>query len=351
MLKIIINRENLKYNLDLVKKMAPKSIIAPVLKSNAYGHGLRDISIELYNLGLKTFSVAFAYEAKKLITILSDCRVQILSPITTEDIDLTNNPRIMFLIASLKDYEILNKSTSTKINVSVKYNYGMNRYGLNNKDLDKVIQLILRNKKFNLVSISTHFSSSNSFANKDFDQHLSNIKKLKLKYKDVMFQCSNSAAICRGIAMDIVRPGIMTYGCYPSAEVKSYLNKKNIYLKPILNLNTKVSAVRDLKKGDKVGYSSTYVCTKKTKAAVLNIGYYNGLDRRLSNKGKFYINNIHCKILGRICMNNTIIDISKVKGVSVGDKVELVGKNQTSIEICEEVGLYEYEFLIGIRPN
>ena len=148
--------------------------------------------------------------------------------------------------------------------------------------------------------------------------------------------------------LNMVRSGIATYGLYPSEEV----NKNNMNLKPAMTMTSKITYIKELPPGLGNSYNSTYITTKKTKVATIPVGYADGYPRSLSSKGRVLINGHSVPVIGRICMDQFMVDVSDIADVKVGDKVTLFGKdgeeNITIEEIASCAGSFNYEFICDI---
>ena len=175
----------------------------------------------------------------------------------------------------------------------------------------------------------------------------------RLKEKNVRFayeHCSNSAGIIDvpEANFDIVRAGISTYGLYPSEEV----DKTNVKLKPALALKSHVAFVKEIESGTPVSYGGTFVAKEKMKIATIPVGYADGYPRSLSNKGYVLIRGKKAPILGRVCMDQFMVDVTQIEGVSFGDKVTMIGKDGNEIlpvEVLSELsGRFNYEFVCDL---
>lgn len=240
--------------------------------------------------------------------------------------------------------------------IHIKVDTGMNRIGF--KPTEESVGQVQRIRKLPNIKIQgifTHFAcadeeekTSARHQKELFDQFVSKIeeKGIKIPVKHV----SNSAAImdlceCR---MDMVRSGIITYGLYPSEEV----DKSAIDLKPALSLISHVIHVKEVGPGEGVSYGSTFVTDRKTRIATIPVGYADGYPRALSSRGRVIIRGQYAPIIGRICMDQFMVDVTDIEGVSVMDRVTLVGtdgdKNITVEEAADLAGSFNYEFVCGI---
>ena len=179
-------------------------------------------------------------------------------------------------------------------------------------------------------------------------------KRIDIPYKH--FACSAAALVDSRTHFNLIRLGLSLYGLWPSPLAKKSALKKYPWLKliPALTWKTKVVQVKEIPRGTKVGYGCSYVAKKKIKMAILAVGYWEGYDRGLSNKGTVIINNISCPVIGRVCMNLTIVDVSRVDNVKFGDAAVLIGrmgpKSISAQDVAEKIDTINYEIVTRINP-
>ena len=240
--------------------------------------------------------------------------------------------------------------------IHIKVDTGMNRIGFKpTEESVGQVQRIQKLPNIKIQGIFTHFAcadeedkTSARYQKELFDQFVSKIeeKGIEIPVKHV----SNSAAIMdlRECRMDMVRSGIITYGLYPSEEV----DKSAIDLKPALSLISHVIHVKEVGPGEGVSYGSTFVTDRKTRIATIPVGYADGYPRALSSRGRVIIRGQYAPIIGRICMDQFMVDVTDIEGVSVMDRVTLVGtegdKNISVEEAADLAGSFNYEFVCGI---
>lgn len=351
--KIALNMRNIK---ELVNN---KEVIA-VIKADAYGHGALDIAPVLIENGASRLAVAVITEALELINGGIKCSIMILgyTPLEFAE-DLINNnieQTVYDLNYAKKLSEIATKIGKTaKIHIAL--DTGMGRIGFipNRKSLEEVIE-ISKLKGIEIVGIFTHFSTSDEedkeYTNKqfkkiqDFNEEL--IKNgLNIKIKHV----SNSGAIIDlpETYLDSVRAGIILYGYYPSDEVK----KEKLNIEPVLTLKTKVAHVKTLDKDMYVSYGRTFKTDRKSVIATIPIGYADGYSRALSGKAKVIINGKFANVVGRICMDQCMVDVTDIGEVKVGDEVILLGEKNglkfNADDMAEIIGTINYEVLCMLK--
>lgn len=326
-----VNLENIKYNVDNVKKaLNPNTKLCCVVKANAYGHGAVEVSKFLEKENVDFFSVARLEEALELVK--NGIRTPILcmgyTDICKLQYAIDNDIRITVysLDAAIKINELANKSNK-KAYIHIKIDTGMSRIGfLVNKKSIVDIKKIFSLENLVVEGIYTHFAKSDEENKEATYEQLNKYKRvidelekdnLHVEIKHV----SNSAAILdlRDCDFNMVRLGISLYGPYPSSDVS-----REISLKTALELKTKVSNIKVIPKGTSVSYAGQYTATKDVKIATLPVGYADGFPRTQKNP-QVFINGKLVNIVGRICMDQTMIEIPDSLDVKMEDEVMLIG--------------------------
>jgi alanine racemase len=256
-------------------------------------------------------------------------------------------------VCSLELAEALDQIASnarTRINVHIKLDTGMGRVGLLPKDALAFVKKIGRFKNLNLKGIFSHFSCADevdkTFAKKQveiFDKLVREIEAsgIKIPKKHI----ANSAAILDlpESYYDLVRPGIMIYGLYPSNEVS-----RSIKLKPAMIFMTKVTFVKRVPSGSPISYGRTFTTQKETLVATLPVGYADGYSRLLSGRGEVLIKGHRVPLIGRVCMDMCMVDVSEVEHVQPGDEVILFGEALPVDEVAEKIGTINYEVVCAV---
>jgi len=335
----IINLSNLKRNfLNIRNKVKDKKIMA-VVKAEAYGHGMVECAKYLESIGNKRpdyFSVAFPKEGEKLRKAEIKKPILVFEPFSKRQVHLLFKYNLIATIFNLEHFKILewglekyypNKISKPKIKIHIKVDTGMNRLGISEKNALDFILKVNQKKIFHIDGIYTHFACSDekdkSFTflqiNK-FKYILNELKKLNIDYG--WAHAANSGAILDlpDSYFDMVRPGILLYGYYPSLETKH-----SIVLTPVMSLYSKVASVKKIIKGDTVSYGRKFTAKKSTKIISIPLGYADGVNRNLSNKIEVIIKEKKYKQVGTITMDRFMVDIKK-DNIKVDDKVIMLGK-------------------------
>ena len=331
-----INLNNLENNINEIRKTIPsKTKIMAVVKANAYGHGIIDISKKLEQIGIQDFAVATLQEAITLRQNRIKGNILILGFTSIENLHYVIDYDLIQTIVDEEYAEkILNLSYNKKIKVHIKVNTGMNRIGINYKNINFIKELYLSNK-IDVLGIFSHLSVSDSndqenidFTKMQISRFNDLIKKLKTDMIDVgktHLQSSYGILNYPELEYDYVRPGIIMYGIHSE---KNMTTKVKLNIKPVLSLKAKITDVKEINENDSVSYGRKYIALQREKIASVSIGYADGYPRNLSCKNvSVLINNHYAQIIGRICMDQLIIKINNLD-VKQGDIVTLIGESE-----------------------
>lgn len=359
-----IDLDAIEYNIEKMKENLPEDTkLIVVAKADCYGHGALQttslLSLKEYVWG---FAVATLDEAIVLRRGGVTKPILVLGCIFPEQwIDaLENNIRITVYTEELtKVLSDLAVKIGRKAYVHVKLDTGMGRIGFTpgKEGADKIEEI---SKLPNIVmeGLYTHFSKADegdkSYTMKQMEAYT--WMKEELAGRGITFSyyhCCNSAGIIdlKGAGQNLSRAGISTYGMYPSEEV----HKENVDLKPALELISHVAFVKWVDEGEMISYGGTYVTKRRTKIATIPVGYGDGYPRSLSNKGYMLIHGKKAPIIGRVCMDQCMVDVTEIEDVKFGDEVVLVGRDgdeYLSVETLSRLSdRFNYEFvcLMGKR--
>lgn len=329
-----INLNNLIYNIEQIKKKSGNSEIIGVVKANAYGHGAVEISKVLLNHGINRLAVANIVEAIELreneikapIMLLGISEDYAIDALLEYDVEPTIST-YEFAINLNNKAKALNKT----VNIHIAIDSGMGRIGFrkNDKGLEDIIN-ISKLSNLKIESIFSHFSTADckdkSYSLRQLEIYNTFLDKLKeagvyINKKNL----SNSAAIIDlpESHYDYVRPGIIQYGYYPSDEV----DKNHFDIKHVLTWKTKIIHIKEVEENEYIGYGQTFKTSRKTVVATLPVGYADGYSRGLSNKGKVIINGHIAPIIGNVCMDQFMVDITDIENVHLGNEVILLGSD------------------------
>lgn len=353
-----INMNTLVNNFINIKKQSKKEVIA-VVKANAYGHGAIEISKALIKAGASMLAVATVEEAIELRSCFASIPILILGPVADYQKEICIENSISIIACSLDEVKYIStlaKSMGKNALVHIALDTGMSRIGhvvhsLDNKIIDD-ISVMLSYKNIDFEGIFTHFSCADeldmTFTYKQYERFkfvVENLKNKNINFKYI--HCQNSAATINleDSVCNYVRAGISLYGYYPSNNVP-----KNLNIKPILTWKCRISHVKKLPKNTPIGYGATYITEKESVIATIPVGYADGFKRSLSNKFNVIINDVKIPIVGNVCMDQTMLDVTGLD-CSVGDYVYLLSENNSADDIAKIDGTISYEILCGISSR
>ncbi len=364
---IEVSKNAIKNNFHAFCKVAGKDVlIAVAVKANAYGHGDEEISKILEAEGADWFCVNSTEEAEKLR------RVNIKKPILimgfTQKRDLSNvvdlNARIfLYDISTAKELSKIALKKGKKVIVHIKADTGLSRLGVLAESVLPFTQELKKLKGLDVEGFATHFATDDGDDDDGyFRKQLASFRKIinglkKEGMGNLMVNGSSSASsiICGKLGFNVVRAGIAIYGYNSSEYARIFCKTRKIKLLPALSLKTKVAQVKEIAEGICVSYGCDFISKNKMKIAILPIGYSDGLDRKLSNKGFVLIRGEKARIIGRVCMNMTIVDVSSIAGIAPEDEVVLIGeqgnKRITADDIANISGTINYEVLARLRES
>ena len=356
-----IDLDAIAYNMEQMKQnIRPETKVMAVIKADGYGHGAVQIAemMERWNY-IWGFAVATLDEAVVLRTEGIQKPILVLGCVFPDQYMEMLKHEIRMNIYTEEMAESISRMAAREGKTAymhIKLDTGMSRLGFGiNEQSAETIKRISKMPNVNMEGIFTHFTKADekdkSFTKKQIQEFVWMTERLKEKNVRFTYEhCSNSAGIIDvpEANFDIVRAGISTYGLYPSEEV----DKTNVKLKPALALKSHVAFVKEIERGTPVSYGGTFVAKEKMKIATIPVGYADGYPRSLSNKGYVLIRGKKAPILGRVCMDQFMVDVTDIEGVSIMDQVTLVGtdgdKNITVEEAADLAGSFNYEFVCGI---
>ena len=359
-----IDLDAIAYNLDSMRKNLKKDTqIIAVLKADGYGHGAVPLAKEIeaypYIWGIAVATVEEGMELRsagiqKPILILGYTYEEDYDRIVREDFRPT-----VFKISMAKKLSEAAKRAGKTLKIHIKIDTGMTRIGYRNPETDiPEILEICRLPGLEAEGIFTHFARADETeldpASRQFERFTVFLKGLEAA--GVTFpikHCSNSAGIIRmpEANMDAVRAGVILYGMYPSEEVE----KEPVPLKAVMELKSHIAYIKTVEPGVEISYGGTFTTTRSTRVATIPVGYADGYARGLSNKGSVLIHGKRAAILGRVCMDQFMVDVTGIPEARELDEVTLLGKDGedciTMEELGELSGRFNYEFACCISKR
>ncbi len=359
-----ISLDNIAHNIREIRKITSKNAeIMGVVKADAYGHGVMEVAKTLLENGASRFAVSMLDEAIQLRRAGIEVPILILGytdPIRANEIienDVTQSVFSHELAQALSDEAV---RQGRKVKIHIKIDTGMSRIGfLPGYSAVKNVVDISRLPNIIIEGLFTHFATADEtnreYTYTQFERFMSICSELqRIGIHIPVKHCANSAAIIEypEMHLDMVRPGIILYGMYPSEEV----DKAKIELKPAMTLKANVIMVKEVEKNTSISYGRIFTTNRTSKIATIPIGYADGFTRMLSNKGKVLIHGEYAPVVGRICMDQCMVDVTDIGGnVEVGDEVVLIGsqgQNNIMVEdVAQTIGMINYEFvcIVGKR--
>lgn len=362
--KAVISLDAVEQNFrEMRKNIAEDTKMIAVVKADAYGHGAVPIAhlIEGYDY-IWGFAAATAEEAVHLRENGVTKPILILGIVFEEYYPELVRDDIRLAVCEYEEAEKLSREAvlqNKTVHIHIALDTGMTRIGY--ADIPESVEEIKKIAglpNLEIEGMFTHFSRADEY---DRSPAMVQLERYQ-KFSDLveaagveipLHHCSNSAGIIRvpEANLSIVRAGITIYGIYPSSEVERDIVK----LTPVMELKSHVTYVKDVPKGAAISYGGTYVADKKLRVATIPVGYADGYPRQLSNKGWVLIHGKKAPILGRVCMDQFMVDVTEIGDVKKGDEVTLLGRDGDEFISIEEIGdlcgRFSYEFACDISPR
>lgn len=347
---IKINLDNIINNYKALRNISNGTEFMAVVKADSYGCGAEMVAKTLEEQGCKYFAVATVDEALELrkagikgnILVLGYVDIESHKQCLLENIDIT--------ISDFINAEKLSKlalNLDINANIHIKVDTGMSRYGFNYEKASCYIEKISMLNNITIRGIYSHFAvadePNNEFTKVQFQRFMSVIERLKNNNINIPIKhIANSGATLmnRDMHLDMVRCGIALYGYYPSQEVPN-----DIGIKEVMSLYTKITRIENVKNGNSISYGCSYTLDSDRKIATIAIGYADGYSRALSNRGVVFIKGHKCKIVGRICMDSCMVDVTDCETINIGDEVEIFGDNISIEDYANSIGTINYEVM------
>lgn len=357
---IEISIANIKYNIQQIQAKAGNSELVGVIKADAYGHGAVNYAKVLEEQGVDTFAVATIPEAIQLREAgFSSQQMIVLGIAPEESIADILKYDIISVVCELSFAEKLSEAAAKigkTANCMIAIDTGMGRIGYTHCDESTLAEIkkICSLKCLEIFGLFSHFATADAedkgYAeeqHKKYDDFYAEITESGVAVKNRIL--ANSAAIMEmpGTHYDYVRPGIILYGIYPSKEV----DRKGLDLKPVMTVKAKIIYLKTIEAGASIGYGRTYKAPGARRIATLPVGYADGLPRLCSNKGRVIVNGYYAPIVGNVCMDQCMIDVTDIPDVKLGDTVIIMGEegklSVTADDIGDQALTIPYEITCG----
>lgn len=354
-----INLERIRYNLTQLKNtLADRTKFMGVVKADAYGHGAIEVAKELERQKVDYLGVAILDEALELRNAGIETPILVLSPVELRTVSTAIENNISITIFTKEAADIARQEAEKlkkEVTIHLKVDSGMSRIGVLSKDEVLEICDYLNSQYVNIEGIFTHFADAENlddpaFTHEQFQKFIDVVTALE--EKDITFKlkhCCNTAATLAfpDYHLDMVRSGIALYGYHPDQSMAEFID-----LKPVMKLKTHASYIKKLPAGQSIGYGRTFASDKVLTIATVLLGYADGIPRQLSNRWYFTINGEKAPIVGRICMDQIMLDVTDINNLSENDEIVFFGDPQNgypSIYTIAELTVgFHYELLCGI---
>jgi len=355
-----IDLDSLDYNYSQIRRRLPKGVkMLAVVKADAYGHGAGPISRRLEKLGVEFLGVATAEEGVELRKWGVKSPILILGGIYGKEVELIFRYRLTPVVFREDSLKLLSKEAlrrKKKVAIHLKIDTGMGRLGVPMDRWSLFLSELIHLPKIEVEGILSHFSMTDedeAYTQQqwnDFEKAVNLAREMGVSFKYLHMANSATITLFPNYLGNLVRPGIMLYGSYPSPGFQRF-----IQLKPVMTLKTNIHFLKWVPPGTKISYGGTFVTRRPSLIATLPIGYADGYSRRLSNRGEVLIRGKRAPVVGKVCMDFIMVDVTDIPHVSLEDEVVLIGaqgKERITVEeIADKVNSISYEIfcLIGKR--
>ena len=360
-----INTDALRENYEQIcSKLTSGAAVMAVVKADAYGHGVEQVVKELVRCGCEWFAVSNLEEAMQVKDAAPDSSVLILGytpPEYAERLAFNGISQAVFNLEYAKALSENALKNGVQVRIHIKVDTGMSRLGFTYHDsvadgaTAADVAQACRLGGLYPEGIFTHFACADeengeAFTRLQYDLFIGLVHEVEqLGVKFEIRHCCNSAAtvIYPEMQLDMVRPGIILYGLAPSDFIG-----KSIKLRPVMKMKTVVSMVKEIPEGTPVSYGRTFTSERTMKIATVPVGYADGLPRALSGRTKMLINGKEVPVVGRICMDQCMLDVTGIDGIHEGMTVTVFGGEGNSVDdIAQNAGVINYEIICGINKR
>jgi alanine racemase len=356
-----IDHAALRWNMrQIVAKTKPATQVLCMVKANAYGHGAAAVARTLAVEGAHGFGVATVEEALELRRAGIERPILVVAAAFSDQADRLLKHRLtpaVHDLAAAKRLDATMQQNGASMGIHVKLDTGMTRLGFLAADVDSWLPELQKLKALRIEGIFSHFSHAESVQGEHTQRQLRTFADLVQRLRShiggrPLAHLANSAATITlpEAYFDMVRPGIMLYGAYPSAEMRTAVE-----LKPALTWTTRVMQLKRVPAGTSISYGETFVTRRETSIATLPVGYADGYKRLLSNRGEVLIAGRRAPIVGRVCMDLTMVDVTDIAKVQPGDEVVLLGRQGAAEITADELAAWSdtisYEIFTSISAR
>jgi len=355
-----IDLDALAHNVAQIRKLVGRRKICAAVKADAYGHGAVVVCHALSRAGVDMFAVAMTEEAVELRGAGIRKPIFLLTAVPTADIDVILEHDVSACIteegfARELSARALRKGVQAPVHVNV--DTGMRRVGIDWQEAAACVRRISRLAGLRLVGLFSHFACSDaddlSFSHEQvrrFNLVIAQLRRAGIEPPLVHMANSNGVLRLPQAHFNAVRPGLILYGLLSRPDLRSHIE-----LRPVLSMRTAIAHVKRVPEGEKIGYGHTFTTWRDSIIATLPIGYHDGYIRQFSNQGQVLVRGRRAPVVGRVCMDQTLIDVTDVPGAAVGDEVVIYGRQGTDMigveEMAARVERIPYELTCAVSPR
>lgn len=359
-----IDRAAVRFNYRTLRRLARRALfdgrtpidILPVIKAEAYGHGMLEMARLLNGLGVKFFAVSDVVEGIKLRQAGMKQRILLLEamlPACAEDVVKYNLTPSVCTMELARAFNRAAQKRKKRLNVHIKIDTGMGRMGVWYPEAKDFIKAVSQLKQLTIEGVFTHFpvaDTNQAFTCRQIGRLQSLLQELRCDgFVIPHAHAANSIGLTsyRMDFLNLARPGLMLYGLCPTEKLR-----RVVPLKPVMSVKSQIIFLKDIEKGRGVSYGHTFVAPRRMRVATLPIGYSNGYLRALSNKAAVIIDGQRCPVLGRVTMDQIMVDVSAVKSPRLGQEVVILGQQKkahiTAEDLADWAGTINYEIVCSL---
>ena len=342
-------------NLAAIRKDLPeRTRVIALLKANAYGHGAVELARRCTPDKVAMIGVALLEEALQLREAGISMPILVLGALSGTQVRIALEHDVTMGVPGPESLELIaDVAKARDVHVHLKLDSGMGRMGVIETELPRVVELLRAAPRLHIDALYTHFANASDPNDPFTEYQLARFNTLVETLREAgitapQHHAANSAATVRGITPgDYVRAGIALYGAQPLDEQPPTANRQPP-TEPLMRWRTAIARLKELPPGHAVGYGTTFVTKRPSLIATLPVGYADGYNRRLSNRGEVLVRGKRAPVVGRVSMDLTTIDVTEVDGVGVGDEVVLLGDGITAEELAAKLDTISYEVFCNV---
>ncbi len=357
-----IGHQALAHNIRALKSLlAPQTELLAVVKANAYGHGVIEVTKTVLENGATWLAIATLGEGIEIREAGITAPILVLGATNTAaELEAIAHWDLQPTLCTLEQQRLFQSTMAKlgkKLSVHLEIDTGMSRLGTRWEGAVEFVEAVHNSENLEIASIYSHFATADEedltmthLQHKRFTTTLTEIEKRGIPLPKLHLCNSAGTMLGQAFHYDMVRPGIAIYGCYPAPHMENFVD-----LKPVMQVKARITQIKTLPPDTGVSYGHRFVTAQETKIAVVGIGYADGISRCLSNNLKVLVNDQLAPQLGSVTMDQIMLDVSHIENVQAGDIVTLIGEDGgdrlTVDQWANQLGTISYEILCGFKPR